>query len=221
MIFDNFDRIVFAGDSVTDMDRAKPLGEGLFAATGRGFVAEVETFINAFYPEMTLRFTNAGISGNTSRELLARFETDVTALKPQWISICIGINDVWRQFDSPAMTDYAVDTAEYEKNLRAMIESSKATAKGVIVCTPYYMEANTADFMRCRMQDYVDICTRLAAEYDCIFVDFQKMYDRYFQYKHSSFIAWDRVHPNQTGAKLMAKEWLSKCGFDYSHNPEA
>ena len=110
--------------------------------------------------------------------------------------------------------------AEYEQNLRSMIESAKAIAKGVILATPYYMEPNRTDFMRARMQEYVDICARLAAEYGCIFVDFQAMYDRFLQHKHSSFIAWDRVHPNQIGAALMAKEWLAACGFDYSHAPE-
>jgi len=67
----------------------------------------------------------------------------------------------------------------------------------------------------------VDICARLAEEYGCIFVDFQAMYDRYFRIQHSALIAWDRVHPNQIGATLMAKEWLSKVGFDYDHTPEA
>lgn len=52
-------------------------------------------------------------------------------------------------------------------------------------------------------------------------MNFQAVYDKFLQYKHSSLIAWDRVHPNQIGATLMAKEWLSKCGFEYDHTPEA
>ncbi len=51
-----------------------------------------------------------------------------------------------RQFDSPALTDQAVDPVEYEENLRTMIEQAKMVAKGVIVCTPYYMEPNKSDF---------------------------------------------------------------------------
>ena len=150
---------------------------------------------------------------------LERYKRDVLDLHPQWVSICIGINDVWRQFDSPAIPDEAVSPEEYERNLRSMIESAAAVAKGVILATPYYMEPNRTDFMRARMQEYVDICAKLAKEYKCIFVDFQSMYDRYFAYKHSSLIAWDRVHPNQIGATLMAKEWLAACGFDYNHVP--
>ncbi len=51
-------------------------------------------------------------------------------------------------------------------------------------------------------------------------VNFQVVYDKFLQYTHS-LIAWDCVHPNQIGATLMAKEWLSKCGFEYDHTPEA
>ncbi len=51
-------------------------------------------------------------------------------LNPQWVSICIGINDVWRQFDSPALTDQAVDPVEYEENLRTMIEQAKNGCEG-------------------------------------------------------------------------------------------
>ena len=220
MIFKHLDRIVFAGDSVTDMGSVQPVGEGLFDNMGRGYPRVIENMIASVYPELSIRFTNSGISGNTSKDLLNRFQRDVIDMNPDWVSICIGINDVWRQYDTPAMTDYAVSPEEYEANMRKMIEAAKQTAKGVIVATPYYMEPNTADFMRGRMQVYVDICQRLAEEYGCIFVNFQAMYDNYFKYKHSSFIAWDRVHPNQIGATLMAKEWLSKVGFDYDHIPE-
>lgn len=105
MLFEDYDRIVFAGDSVTDMDSAQPVGEGLFDNVGRSYVRIVENMLSAYYPEVRVRVTNAGVSGNTSRDLLARFERDVVALDPDWVSICIGINDVWRQFDTPAMLD--------------------------------------------------------------------------------------------------------------------
>lgn len=160
MIFENMDRVVFAGDSVTDMGSAQPVGEGLFDNMGHGYPRVIESLVGAVYPERSIRFTNSGIGGNTSRMLLERFQRDVLDLNPQWVSICIGINDVWRQFDSPAIWDEAVSPAEYEQNLRSMIESAKAVAKGVILATPYYMEPNRTDFMRARMQEYVDICAR-------------------------------------------------------------
>lgn len=215
MIFENYDRIIFAGDSVTDMGSAQPVGEGLFDNVGRGYVRVVESMLAAYYPEVFLRITNSGISGNTSRDLLERFDRDVAELNPQWVSICIGINDVWRQFDSPAITDSQVLPDEYEHNLEEMILKIKASVKGIFILSPYIMEANREDKMRKRIDEYVEICRRLSEKHNCIFVDFQKMYEKYCTVRHSSYVAWDRIHPNQVGATLMAKEFLSKCGFEY------
>ena len=215
MIFKNLDRIVFAGDSVTDMGSENPVGEGLFDNVGRGYVRVIENMLAAYYPEVFLRITNSGISGNTSRDLLARFDRDVVALNPDWVSICIGINDVWRQFDCPAITDSHVLPDEYEKNVEEMICRVKDKVKGIFILSPYIMEPNSADMMRNRMNEYVAICRRLSEKYHCIFVDFQKMYEDYCKIRHSSYIAWDRIHPNQIGATLMAKTFLEQCGFEY------
>ena len=216
MIFQNMDRIVFSGDSVTDMGSANPVGEGLFDNVGHSYVWIIENMLSVYYPEIKIRVTNSGISGNTSRDLLARFDRDVVDLNPDWVSICIGINDVWRQFDSPAIPDCHVMPDEYAKNLETMILKVKDKVKGVFVLTPYIMEPNSEDMMRSRMNEYVQICSDLAQKYGCIFVDFQKMYEDYCRIRHSSYIAWDRIHPNQIGATLMAREFLKKCDFDYN-----
>lgn len=217
MLFENGDRLIFAGDSVTDMGH-EGNGEGLFEAVGRGYVRVVENLLEACYPQLTLRITNAGVSGNTSRDLLARFDRDVVSRDPQWVSICIGINDVWRQFDTPAITEDAVLPEEYERNVEQMIVSVKDRVKGIFLLTPYYMEPNRDDRMRARMDEYGAICCRLAEKHGCCLVDMQAMYDRFFRYRHSSRIAWDRVHPNQMGATLMAREFLKHCDFEYNNN---
>ena len=216
MIFNDLDRIVFAGDSVTDMGSVQPVGEGLFDNLGRGYVRIVDSMLGAAYPEVRVRVTNSGIGGNTSRDLKNRFDRDVVDLKPDWVSICIGINDVWRQFDSPAIPDDAVTLDEYEKNLEEMILKVKDNVKGIFICTPYYMEPNREDFMRKRIDEYVAICYKLAEKHGCRLVDFQKMYEDYCKIRHSSYIAWDRIHPNQVGSMLMAKEFLKQCDFDFN-----
>ena len=219
MIFENLDRIVFAGDSVTDMGSTNPVGEGLFDNVGRSYVRVIENMLNTWYPEVKLRVTNSGISGNTSRDLLARYQRDVVDLKPDWVSICIGINDVWRQFDSPAILNHQVSPEEYEENVEKMILEVKDTVKGIFLMTPYYMEPNKEDWMRSRMDEYGAICKKLSEKHGCIFIDLQAMFNQYFRYRHSSYIAWDRIHPNQIGATMIAKEFLKHCEFDYGHVP--
>lgn len=216
MIFQNNDRIVFAGDSVTDMGSINPIGEGLFENVGRGYVRLVESFLSAYYPEILTRVTNAGISGNTSRDLLARFDRDVVSLNPDWVSVCIGINDVWRQFDCPAIPDGQVMPEEYRNNVEEMILKVKDKVKGIFILSPYYIESNHDDFMRKRMDEYVEISKELAEKHGCRFVDFQKVFENYCKIRHSAYIAWDRVHPNQVGSMLMAKAFLEQCDFDFN-----
>ena len=226
MIFENMDRIVFAGDSVTDMGSTNPVGEGLFDNLGRSYVRIIENMLCTWYPEVVLRITNSGISGNTSRDLLARWDRDVLSLNPQWVSICIGINDVWRQFDTPGMPDYAVSPEEYEQNVEKMVVSAKKVfsaksfAKGVFLMTPYFMEPLAEDKMRARMDQYGEKCRQIAERQDVVFIDLQKTFNDYFRFRHSAFVAWDRVHPNQIGATIIAREFLNHCQFDYNHTAE-
>ena len=139
MIFKKNERIVFAGDSVTDMESAQPVGEGLFENLGKSYVCIIENMLVAWYPELNIRITNSGVSGNTSLDLIERYDRDVVSLNPDWVSICIGINDVWRQFDSPAMPDIAVMLEEYRENIEKMILAVKDRVKGIFILSPYYM----------------------------------------------------------------------------------
>jgi len=216
MLFQNLDRIVFAGDSVTDMQSTNPVGEGLFDSLGFGYVRVVSNLLAACYPELSIRVTNSGISGHTSRDLLARFDRDVVALEPDWVSICIGINDVWRQFDLPSFHKDLILPEEYEQNVEEMILKVKGKVKGIFLLSPYIMEPNEKDMMLARMDEYVAICARLAQKHGCIYVDFQKLYADYCSVRHSSYIAWDRIHPNQIGSTLMAREFLKHCDFDFN-----
>lgn len=220
MIFNKNDRILFAGDSITDMGRGRPVGEGLGDSLGQGYVRRIDNLLSSTYPELNLRITNVGVSGNTVRDLKARWKTDVLDLSPDWVSICIGVNDVWRQFDTPYAKDWQVQPDEYESTLEELILSIKDSVKGIFILSPFYIEENPADRMRARMDEYGAICRRLAEKHSCRFIDMQAVFTSYLRHHHSSFIAWDRVHPNQIGATLMAKAFLKEAGYDYDHIPE-
>lgn len=222
MIFEKGDRILFAGDSVTDMGSNQPIGEG----NGLGstsYVNIMHCFLSASYPELKLRLSNAGHSGATTRSYLANFDSDVlnpapVEYKPDWVSICLGINDVWRQFDSPVMPDRHVLPDEYEANLEEMIKriQENLNVKGIFIATPFMMEPCKEDAMRKRMDEYGAICKKLSEKHGCILVDFQAAFDEFLQHYHSAYIAWDRIHPNFLGAHILAKAFLKKCDFDFT-----
>lgn len=135
--------------------------------------------------------SNTGISGNNILDLKRRWQTDLLDLRPDWVSICIGINDVWRQFDSPALKEQHVEPEVYEETYRELIERTLPQVKGIILMTPYYIEAQREDPMRRRMDTYAGITKKLAAEYGLICVDLLKAFDDFLEFRHSSFLAWE------------------------------
>ncbi len=214
MYLEKNDFILFTGDSITDAGRKRPMGEGLWEGIGGGYVREIDNLLNAFYPDLNIRISNTGISGDTSRILKCRWHQDVLAHEPDWLCFCIGVNDVWRQFDEPALTYQHIMPEEYEDNIRQLLETAKPVVKkGIIAMTPYYMEPLKKDPMRARMDEYGAICKRQAEQWGVPCIDLQQIFDRYFKHRHSSYISWDRVHPSGAANILIAKAFLEKIGL--------
>lgn len=69
MLFQRNDTVLFIGDSITDYNRARPVGEGLNNAWGTSYAAMASSLLCAMYPELHLRMINMGISGNQIRDL--------------------------------------------------------------------------------------------------------------------------------------------------------
>ena len=214
MIFEKGQTILFIGDSISDYERKRPVGEGLFDAWGKSYVANAASLMSCMYPELGLRIINMGISGNQVRDLDARWQTDVMDHHPDWVSVLIGINDVWRQFDSPLMPETHVPIDEYEQTYEKLIQQTLKQAKGMILMTPFFMEPNRQDAMRAMMDEYGAVVKKLAEKYGLVFVDLQAAWDKLFAYMHPCNIAWDRIHPNQTGHMYIAKQFLKAVGAD-------
>ncbi len=208
-------KLLMIGDSITDAGRTQPVAEGLFDPLGRGYVTMVEALLGATYPQLGIRVVNVGTSGHTSRDLKNRWQKDVIDLKPDWLSIMIGTNDVWRQFDLPRMKELHVLPPEYEANCRANIEQVRSKLKGLVLMTPFYIETNPKDAMLMRMNEYGQIVKKLAAEYKAVFVDTQAAFNEALKSYYPSTLSWDRVHPTQSGHMIIAKAFLNGIGFKW------
>ena len=215
MFIKDKEKIVFIGDSVTDSGRKRPIGEGLWDGTGNGYVRVIENFLNVCYPERVIHVVNTGSSGNTTNDLLARFDRDCLDLKPNYAVICIGFNDVWRYFDEPSVTEGHVSLDKYTENLRAMADKCQAAGVRCIFMTPYYLEPNKEDLMRAKMDEYRAAMIKVAAEKGLDCVDLQSPFDKLMKYRYPAYICWDRVHPGQVGSLVIAKTFLKYAGFDF------
>lgn len=211
-------KLLFIGDSITSGSRNfNQPGEGRTDdAYGFGYVLFANSLLQATFPEFRIRVVNKGVGGNTVRDLAARWQSDVIDFRPDWLSVMIGINDVWRQFDSPLQTEHHVDTEEYADTLRSLLAQIRPALKGLIVCSPYVIDPNSADPMRAAMDQCRAACRTIAGEFDALYVDTQEPFDTYLRHHHPNQLCWDRIHPSATGHMLIARAWLDAVGFKWN-----
>lgn len=209
-------RWVAIGDSITDAGRAKPIGEAP-NGLGNGYVSTIDALLQAWYPARRIRLINVGTSGHTVRDLAERWQTDVTDLQPDWLSIMVGANDVWRQFDRVTQPEKSVPPADYEKTYDGLLARTAPTLKGgLILITPFFLEPRTNDPMRARMDEYGAIVKKLAGRYNAVLVDSQAAFDVVLKDLPSAMINWDRVHLNHIGAAVLARAVLTAVGFEWA-----
>ncbi len=214
MLLQDGEKVVFTGDSVTDAGRGRPVGQGLGEGVGNGYVRMVDTILNVVYPERRIHISNTGVSGNTSRDLLERYDRDVLALAPDRVVMMIGINDVWRQFDEPCLQSEHIGLAAYSQNVAEMIDRTLAAGCKMVCMTPYYMETNRADLMRMRVEEYATAMKRICEAKGVPCVDTQVEFDAYLKYRYPAYICWDRVHPSHIGSLLLARAVLRQFEID-------
>lgn len=212
MMFKDGDTIVFAGDSITDADK-NTTWDGI----GNGYVRLVRDALAAFFPQIRCRVFNAGVSGDNSRDLLARWEKDVDSREPSVVFCLIGANDIWRHFDYLDPEKPLVSEEEYERNLTCICQKAQRYDRFILI-TPYFMERNPSDEMRLFSERYAAIMRRVALKFGVPVLDAQKEFDAYMEYRSGMSISWDRVHPGAIGSMLLARMILkaSESGDRFS-----
>ena len=207
--------ILFFGDSVTDASRNRNSKNDIMVQKpfGDGYVDLVAGMLQGFYPQLNLRVFNSGISGNTTRDLLDRFETDVAQLKPDIIFMMIGVNDAWRHFDSPYSTEYHISLSEYDSNIRRLIDLCTGVADSLFVMSPYILDTNKEDAMRIMIDEFVALCKGSAQENNAAFIDMQSVFDNVMNVCHPYVFSWDRVHPDRAAQMIIAREVMHALGL--------
>jgi lysophospholipase L1-like esterase len=201
-------KILFVGDSITDCDR-----RGSAAPLGDGYVSMFNNFLQALYPELHLTIVNRGVSGDTTRDLHARWQRDVIDLRPDWLSVGIGINDVWRYFGDDLRSAVPID--EYESTLRLLLDRAlTATGAGLIMMEPYMIEPDLSQPMRRKMDLYRARFDVIAADYKAILVPTQVAFDTVLQHTKPEQWADDKIHPNPPGHAVIALAFLKALGAE-------
>ena len=201
-------KIVLFGDSITDMGRDRSSDLGAFSY-GHGYSNVIASQLLKSNP-LRYEIYNHGISGDRSVDLYARIKRDVWNLKPDVISILIGVNDVWHDLGE---NPNGVDIVRYEKVYRMIIEETKERLPDVkfILCEPFVLKGETTkeDYdMFLKVREYAKVVKLLAEEYSLHFLPLQKNLDEAAEKFGADKFLYDGVHPSLAGAGLIADAWL-------------
>lgn len=197
----NNERIIFIGDSITDCSRGRPIGIG--DKLGNGYVSIISNRINARFPERNIEVLNLGSNGNRVTDLLHRSQRDIIDLKPDWLAISIGINDVWRQFDRPLDPNQVIAEI-FKRTYQELIQKTGIENQNLILLSPYFLETDRHHPMRIKMDLYRGIVKDLTAEFEASYIDLQNAFDRYLQFCPQTTISSDQIHLNQIGHTIIA-----------------
>lgn len=207
MPFKAKDKIVFIGDSITDKGRRKdPL------KLGTGYVRILHDFLTAAYPALSLKIINEGISGNRVTDLEKRWMFDVLDHRPQWVSVSIGINDVWRQLDSPDLEQ--VYPERFEAVYRGLLAQTKKLPDcRLILMQPTVMKEDPDSAGNRLVRPYVETVNRLAEEFDAVLVPTHEAFLEFIRCETGQDLTTDGVHMTSLGDTLMAVTWLKAMGI--------
>lgn len=201
--------VLFQGDSITDAgrDRKREDNANDARALGTGYAFLAAAALLADHSEAKLTIYNRGISGHKVFQLAERWDKDCIALKPDVVSILIGVNDIWHKLDGR----YDGTIEVYERDYRALLERTKRELPGVklVICEPFVLRCGAVNERWFPEFDgYRAAARQVATALDTVFVPFQTMFDEAVRTTAPNYWAGDGVHPTIAGAELMAQTWL-------------
>lgn len=201
--------ILFQGDSITDAGRDRRIAgttnhtEGM--GEGYAFIAACQLL--ADYPEKHFKFYNRGISGNKVFQLKERWHKDCLCLKPDVLSVLIGVNDFWHTLSH----DYQGTRDVYERDYLALMYSTREALPKtrIIICEPFILPCGHIEIeWLSQFQGYREAARKVADSIDAVFVPFQSMFDEACQRMPAAYWATDGVHPTAAANHLMAGTWV-------------
>ena len=207
--FSKGDVIVFQGDSITDAGRNKkrelPNNAGSF---GGGYAHLAASWLLEALAAFELTIYNRGISGNKVYQLAERWDKDCINLKPNVLSILIGVNDYWHFRNGR----YDGTPEIYENDFRELLQRTREALPDIklLICQPFILTETTAvnESWVEPFSAYQEIAKKISLEFEATWVPFQDAFDQAIEVAHPTYWANDGVHPSMAGAQLMANTWL-------------
>lgn len=188
--------ILFQGDSITDAGRKSNHNETL----GDGYVMMTAAWLSALHPEYHFKFFNRGIGGNRVRDLKNRWKKDCVDLRPNLVSILVGVNDVsWG----------GTSTESFQTDYTTILEQTRQLKSQIVLLEPFLIYSS-GDLLELKEELYkkIEVVNKLAHEFDAKLIPLNEIFTKACLEREPSFWAIDGVHPTLAGHALIAQSWL-------------
>lgn len=201
---------LFQGDSITDGNRGRGIDPNHIL--GHGYAYSIAGRAGASFPEKANQFYNRGISGNKITDLQQRWQTDTLDLKPDVLSILVGVNDT----DSVVKQQNIVTVEKYEEVYRSLLDQTRAQLPHciLVLCEPFIMPVGRVKdnwtVWNEDMQKRQAVINKLAKDYTAIFVPLQKIFIAAAGRAAADYWIWDGIHPTYSGHELITREWIKQ-----------
>ena len=214
--FETGSRLLFQGDSITDMKWGRNQKDRNHYL-GHSYVYLLCSRLGVDMPAAELEFFNRGMSGHKVGDLRKRWQRDAIDMRPDLLSILVGINDVGRAGDK------GVDLDAWEGDYRFLLDASRQANRDlrIVLLDPFVLACGrlTEDAAFQKYRDQVDrlcaIVTQLAEDYQAVHIETQAVFDRAAEVAGPAHWIWDGVHPLPEGHELIARSWLEEVSGRY------
>ena len=196
--------ILFQGDSITDSCRRNEWGSNI----GFGYATLVAGALGLAEPYQ-YDFINKGVSGNRIVDLYARWKVDGLNLKPDLISILIGVNDTWHGLHE---NENGVEVERAERIYRELLQWTKQVLPDVklVLMEPFYLDTGT--FPQEGIEDVAKravFTKKLAEEFGATFIPCQSLLNEKLKLAEAKYWLRDGVHPSPAGHQVLTDAWIA------------
>jgi lysophospholipase L1-like esterase len=173
---------------------------------GNGYPKYAAKLIAEAHPELDIEFINLGISGNRTDQLFDRMSKDLIDLKPDIVSILIGINDIWHRYGNERVM---TTDEQIEVNYRAILERiRRETDAKIVMLTPYILDCEDKVQTRADLPPLQAIVRKLAEEYADVLIPLDEQFEEALKTQpEPHYYSGDAVHPNQNGAAFIGARY--------------
>jgi lysophospholipase L1-like esterase len=202
---------LFQGDSITDGNRGRNADPNHIM--GHGYAFSVTSRVGADFPNDGFTFYNRGISGNKVSDLQKRWQTDTLDLKPNVLSILVGINDVDEFIKNPGS---APGPEEFEMTYRDILNQSENANPSTlfVLGLPFFYPIGSRKVNGEKWNDgtikRATVVRKLANEFNAVLVDYPTLFDKAMKNTSPDYWIWDGIHPTVFGHELMTREWIKQ-----------